>query len=297
MSVLVVDVGTSGLRAAVARPNGEVVALHHRPFPPSSPFPGLVEFDATGMAAAVLEVAHLALAEAGPVQAVGVTAQRASTIVWDRATGEPVGPGIGWQDLRTVFDCITAKAEHGLALAPNQSATKAAWLLNQYDPGRDRDLCFGTVDTWVAWVLSKGAAHVTDHSNAAVTGLLLPDATGWNEAACAALGVPMAMLPRLVDTTGVFGAASALPGAPPLAALVGDSRAASWARAVCGPARRRSRSAPAACSTCAPAAARRVLATAPPTARSPSSPGARRANSRGAPRRSCCRPAPTSSGW
>jgi len=224
MSVLVVDVGTSGLRAAVARPDGEVVALHHRPFPPSSPFPGLVEFDATGMAAAVLEVAHLSLAEAGPVQAVGVTAQRASTIVWDRATGDPVGPGIGWQDLRTVFDCITAKAEHGLALAPNQSATKVAWLLNQYDPGRERDLCFGTVDTWVAWVLSKGAAHVTDHSNAAVTGLLLPDASGWNEAACAALGVPTAMLPRLVDTTGVFGAASALPGAPPLAALVGDQQ-------------------------------------------------------------------------
>jgi len=224
MSVLVVDVGTSGLRAAVARPDGEVVALHHRPFPPSSPFPGLVEFDATGMAAAVLEVAHLSLAEAGPVQAVGVTAQRASTIVWDRATGEPVGPGIGWQDLRTVFDCITAKAEHGLALAPNQSATKVAWLLNQYDPGRERDLCFGTVDTWVAWVLSKGAAHVTDHSNAAVTGLLLPDASGWNPAACAALGVPMAMLPRVVDTTGVFGAASALPGAPPLAALVGDQQ-------------------------------------------------------------------------
>jgi glycerol kinase len=224
MSVLVVDVGTSGLRAAVARPDGEVVALHHLPFPPASPFPGLVEFDAVGMAAAVLEVATAALAEAGPVQAVGVTAQRASTVVWDRATGEPVGPGLGWQDLRTVFDCITAKAEHGLPLAPNQSATKVAWLLNQYDAGRERDLCFGTVDTWVAWVLSNGTVHATDHSNAAVTGLLRPDATGWNERACTALGVPMAMLPALVDTSGVFGQALALPGAPPLAALVGDQQ-------------------------------------------------------------------------
>jgi glycerol kinase len=224
MSVLVVDVGTSGLRAAVARPDGEVVALHHRPFPPESPFPGLVEFDAVGMAAAVLAVSKAALAEAGPVQAVGVTAQRASTVVWDRATGEPVGPGLGWQDLRTVFDCITAKAEHGLALAPNQSATKVAWLLNQYDVGRERELCFGTVDTWVAWVLSNGTVHATDHSNAAVTGLLRPDASGWNETACRALGVPMAMLPAIVDTSGVFGQALALPGAPPLAALVGDQQ-------------------------------------------------------------------------
>ena len=224
MSVLVVDVGTSGLRAAVVRPDGEVVGLHYRPFPPSSPFPGMVEFDAVAMAAAVLEVAHASLADAGSVVAVGITAQRASTVVWDRATGEPVGPGLGWQDLRTVFDCITVKAEHGLHLAPNQSATKVAWLLNTFDADRERDLCFGTVDSWVAWVLSKGAVHVTDHSNAAVTGLLRPDASGWSATACAALNVPMSMLPALVDTSSVFGQASALPGSPPLAALVGDQQ-------------------------------------------------------------------------
>ena len=101
----------------------------------------LVEFDGAGMAQAVLGVAHAALAEAGPVQAVGISTQRASTIVWDRATGEPVGPGLGWQDLRTVIDCIVAKSEHGLGLAPNQSATKVAWLLNQFDPSRERDAC------------------------------------------------------------------------------------------------------------------------------------------------------------
>ena len=181
MSVLVVDVGTSGLRAAVVRPDGTVDGLHFRPFPPSSPFPGLVEFDAAAMATAVLEVAHAALADAGPVEAVGITAQRASTVVWERATGQPVGPGLGWQDLRTVVDCITAKAEHGLALAPDQTATKAKWLLDQHDPARSRDLCVGTVDSWLAWVLSNGSLHITDHTNAAVTGLLLPDASGWNE--------------------------------------------------------------------------------------------------------------------
>ena len=225
MTVLVVDVGTSGLRAALVHDDAEVTAMHYRPFAPSSPFPGLVEFDARAMAAAVLDVAHAALSEAPhDVSAVGITAQRASTIVWDRATGEPVGPGIGWQDLRTVFDCIMAKADHGLGLAPNQSATKVAWLLNAFDPDRSRDLCFGTVDTWVAYVLSRGTVHATDHSNAAITGLQLPDASGWSAHACQVLNVPMAMLPTVVDTSGVFGEALALPGAPPLAALVGDQQ-------------------------------------------------------------------------
>lgn len=224
MSVLVVDVGTSGLRAAVVDGEGAVHALEYRSFPPSSPFPGLVEFDGAGMADAVLDVATRSLAAAGPVAAVGITNQRASTLAWDRASGEPIGPGLGWQDLRTVFDCITAKADHGLALAPNQSATKVAWLLNNVPGARDRDLCFGTVDTWVAWVLSRGAVHVTDPSNAAVTGLLNADCTAWSAEACAALGVPMEMLPTLVDSTGVFGEATALAGAPCLAALVGDQQ-------------------------------------------------------------------------
>jgi glycerol kinase len=225
VSVLVVDVGTSGLRAAVVDGGGAVHALVYRPFPPSTPFPGLVEFDGAAMAEAVIEVATRSLAAAGPVDAVGISNQRASTLVWDRATGQPIGPGLGWQDLRTVFDCISAKSEHGLALAPNQSATKVAWLLNNIAGARDRDLCFGTVDTWVAWVLSRGAVHVTDPSNAAVTGLLTADTMAWSAEACAALGVPMEMLPSVVDSTGVFGEASALPGSPPLAALVGDQQA------------------------------------------------------------------------
>jgi glycerol kinase len=225
VSVLVVDVGTSGLRAAVVDGDGAVNALEYRPFRPSIPVPGLVEFDGASMAEAVLEVATASLAAAGPVTGVGISSQRASTLVWDRRTGEPIGPGLGWQDLRTVFDCITLKAEHGLALAPNQSATKVAWLLNNVGGARDRDLCFGTVDTWVAWILSKGALHVTDPSNAAVTGLLNADTTAWSDEACAILGVPLEMLPTVVDSTGVFGEASALPGSPPLAALIGDQQA------------------------------------------------------------------------
>ncbi|HEY5874298.1 MAG TPA: FGGY family carbohydrate kinase [Ilumatobacteraceae bacterium] len=224
-SILVIDVGTSGLRAAVVRPDVTVEHVHYRAAPPSTPFPGLVEFDAGELAASVVEVATAALAEGGPVGAVGIANQRASTIVWDRSTGEPVGPALGWQDLRTVIDCIVAKAEHGLAIAPNQSITKAAWLLNTFDAERARDLCFGTVDTWVAWVLSDGALHVTDRSNAAVTGMLRGDATTWDERALEAFRIPATMLPVLVDSTGLIGEASVLPGSPPICGIAGDQQA------------------------------------------------------------------------
>jgi glycerol kinase len=158
------------------------------------------------------------------VDAVGITNQRASTIVWDAATGEPIGPGIGWQDLRTVFRCLEL-AGSGLRLAPNQSATKLESLLQTVAPSEREHLRFGTVDTWVASVLSGGALHVTDASNAAVTGLLTPDAADWDEAVLDALGIPEKVLPSVVDSTGVMGTASALPGAPPIAGMAGDQQA------------------------------------------------------------------------
>jgi glycerol kinase len=222
--VLVVDVGTSGLRAAVVHPHAKVSAVHHRQVLPDTPAPGLVEFDPVVMADAALAVARAALAEGGPVVAVGITNQRASTIVWDRSTGEPVGPGLGWQDLRTVGDCLVWQAE-GLRFAPNESATKVAHLLDAADPDRTRDLCVGTVDTWIAWQLSGGALHVTDQSNAAVTGLAGGQAAGWDEDVLAALRIPASSLPHIVDSSGIVGTATALDGAPPIAALVGDQQA------------------------------------------------------------------------
>lgn len=157
MSILVVDVGTSGVRAAVVHPDASVGHVHHVPVLPDTPFPGLVEFDATAMAAAVREVAARSLADGGPVEAVGIADQRASTILWDRSTGVPVAPGIGWQDLRTVGTCLELQGR-GIRVPPNASATKVAAILDQVDPDRDRaergELAFGTVDTWVAWVLS-----------------------------------------------------------------------------------------------------------------------------------------------
>jgi glycerol kinase len=225
MSVLVIDIGTTGVRAAVMHGDGSLGDVRYRRLPPSTPFPGLVEFDPIEMSRAAIDLARSALAEhGGSVSAVGVTTQRASTVVWDRATGEPVGPSLGWQDLRTVIACITAKAEHGLALAPNQSATKVAAILDQVDPDRSRDLCFGTVDTWMAWQLTEGAVHVTDRSNAAVTGMLSADASDWNDVVLHALNIPRSMLPTLVDTSGAIAAATALPGAPIVSSLVGDQQ-------------------------------------------------------------------------
>lgn len=224
MSILVVDVGTSGLRAAVVRPDATIAVEQHRPLLPSTPEPGLVEFDATEMAAVALELARTVLAQAGPVDAVGITNQRASTIVWDRATGEPVGPGIGWQDLRTVGTCLVLQAD-GIHLAPNASATKAAWLLDAADPDRTRDLCVGTVDSWLVWRLTEGAAHVTDATNAAVTGMLRGDASDWDDRVLDALRIPRAALPEVIDTSGLVGHATALDGAPPIGSLVGDQQA------------------------------------------------------------------------
>jgi glycerol kinase len=223
-SVLVVDVGTSGVRAAVVRPDATVDAVHHRPVLPDSPAPGLVEFDAAAMAEAAVDVARAALADGGPVAAVGVTNQRASTIAWDRATGEPVGPGLGWQDLRTVGDCLVLQGD-GLRLAPNESATKAAHLLDAADPDRTRDLCVGTVDAWVAWHLSGGDVFVTDASNAGVTGLIRSDASDWDDAVLDALRISRRALPTIVDSSGEVGRASALAGAPPITGIAGDQQA------------------------------------------------------------------------
>jgi glycerol kinase len=155
---------------------------------------------------------------------VGITNQRASTIVWDRATGEPVGPGLGWQDLRTVGTCLVLR-EQGLRVAPNASATKLSYLLDEADPDRTRDLCFGTVDTWIAWTLTSGARHVTDLSNAAVTGLQHGDGRGWHEGTLELLRIPPSMLPAVVDSSGVIGEATALDGAPPIAGMAGDQQA------------------------------------------------------------------------
>ncbi|MGP8058886.1 MAG: FGGY family carbohydrate kinase, partial [Acidimicrobiales bacterium] len=229
-SLLVVDVGTSGVRAGIVRPDATVGDVHHLKVLPTTPAPGLVEVDPRRLAEAVVSVASAALAAGGPVAGVGIANQRATTVVWDRATGEPVAPGIGWQDLRTVGTCLALQAE-GVRLMPNASATKLAAILDDVDPERRRaeaGLCFGTIDSWVAWTLSGGAAgaglHVTDATNAGVTALVGGD-VAWDDAVLGALRIPRSMLPRIVDSSGPVGEATALAGAPPICGIAGDQQA------------------------------------------------------------------------
>lgn len=237
-AVLVVDVGSTSARAGIVRPDGTVEGARQSPLVTRSPSPGLAEVDAAQLADTVVELATSVLAAAGPVAGVGIATQRATALVWDRRTGVPLGPAIGWQDLRTVLTCLSLQAE-GIRLAPNMSATKIAALLDAADADRRRadsgELCAGTVDSWVAWTLAGGphgaggGLHVTDATNAAVTGLLTAGDEGrwdeWDGRILEALDIPAATLPSVVDSCGALGEAAALPGAPPICALVGDQQA------------------------------------------------------------------------
>lgn len=228
MKSLVIDVGTSGLRAAIVSDDASVSHLAYEEFAPRSPAGGLVEFDASAMWDAVLRVATAAM-NGTSVDSVGITNQRASTIVWRASTGQPIGPALGWQDLRTVGDCIGYRMQHNLAFAPNQTATKAVWMLNNYiaDVGEraSDDIRIGTVDTWLTWKLTNGQSFVTDTTNAGVTGLTTASGTEWNPRVLEVLGLHVHQLPRIVPTSGHIAPAVVLPGSPPITALVGDQQA------------------------------------------------------------------------
>ena len=189
--ILVVDVGSSSVRASLVDSAGAVWEVARRLTPPISLPGGVVELDAVALAQAVLE-ARAAETAAGPggVAALGVATQRASTVVWDRADGKPIANAISWQDGRTTEQCVALRRA-GVPLSPNQSASKLAYLLDRHDPARARDLCFGTIDSWVLWNLSGGALHLTDASNAFITGLVTNDAAEWDEHVLEGLRVPL----------------------------------------------------------------------------------------------------------
>ena len=223
MKALSIDIGTSSVRTALVDDLGVVSQKHQHPLSVQTPQPGEVELDALEIGRLVIELSERTLRDGGPCDVVGVTNQRATTIVFDPRTGQPVGPALGWQDLRTVIDCLVLQGE-GLRLAPNQSATKAKWLVAQSGQPA-RDLRFATIETWVTWLLTNGARHITDRSNAGVNGLVSLDINTWDERILSLLGLDVAMMPSIVDTMGSHGVASALSGSPPITALIGDQPA------------------------------------------------------------------------
>lgn len=219
---LTIDVGTTSIRTALVDESGQVTRVHQRPLTVRTPQPGEVELDAVEIGRLALKLAARTL-EGTRCDAVGITNQRLTTVLFDPATGLPVGPAIGWQDLRTVIDCLVLQAED-LFLMPNQSATKARWLVTQ-SQRRASELRFATLETWIAWLLTAGAIHVTDRSNAGLTGLVSLAVDSWDACILETLDLDPAMMPTIVDTIGHVGNATALTGSPPITALVGDQPA------------------------------------------------------------------------
>jgi glycerol kinase len=224
VKVLVIDVGSSSVRASVVTPEGNVSAVNSERVVASTPLPSFVEYNASEIAAAVLRVAAKTLESSGGVDGIGIANQRATTVLWDQATGEPVGPAISWQDLRTVGTCLILR-DQGVLVAPNASVTKLGFLLDLADPNREKDLCFGTIDSWVIWTLTGGRVHVTDATNAAVTGMRNLDGSGWDHKVLEALRIPDRVLPEVVDSSGVVGEANALTGSLRICGIVGDQQA------------------------------------------------------------------------
>jgi glycerol kinase len=243
--VLALDQGTTSSRAIVVDRDGRIVATAQRELRQIFPRPGWVEHDPreiwetqAGTAAEALERAGL---RAGDVAAVGITNQRETVVLWDRATGEPVSNAVVWQDRRTAPMCDRLRADGaedlvrhrtGLLLDPYFSGTKIAWLLENVPGVRARaeagELAFGTVDCWLAWKLAGGALHVTDASNASRTLLFDIHAGNWDDELLALFGVPRSLLPEVRASSEVYGrVAEGLPAAgAPLAALVGDQQSA-----------------------------------------------------------------------
>jgi len=229
--ILALDAGTTGVRALLVDSAGCVVALAYRELETSYPHPGWVEMDPLAIAAGALEVAARCLAQArlqaSDLAAIGIVNQRATTIVWERASGRPVHPAIVWQDTRTV-ERVEELVAQGVFASSMASATKLEWILANYAAADPQSLCFGTVDSWLAWRLSAGGLHVTDSSNASCTALYDPFGDRWDPAILERLRVPAVVLPEIRASSEVLGSTSrAVFGAEvPIAALAGDQQAA-----------------------------------------------------------------------
>ena len=245
--LLAIDQGTTSSRAIVFDAAGAIRAAAQREFTQHYPAGGRVEHDPEEIWSATLAVTREALAAAdGTVAAIGITNQRETTVVWDRASGAPIHRAIVWQDRRTAERCRTLRdAGHepmvsgktGLLLDPYFSATKLAWILDHVDGARERaaagELAFGTIDTFLIWRLTGGAVHATDATNASRTLLFDIHAQTWDDTLLQLFDVPRAVLPEVRDSAADFGTTSPelLGHAIPIAGVAGDQQAATVGQA------------------------------------------------------------------
>ncbi len=253
-AILALDQGTSSSRAIIFDGAGNIITKAQYEYPKIFPQLGWVEQDPFELLGSQYRAAAAALSQsglaAGEIAAVGLANQRETTIVWDAKTGKPVSNAIVWQCRRTAAICDELKAEGfeetvraktGLLIDAYFSGTKIKWILDNVVGARERaengELLFGNVDSWLIWNLTGGAAHVTDYSNASRTMLFNIHTLSWDEELCKKLGVPLAMLPKALPSSYVYGTvAGGIPGLEklegvPIAGAVGDQTGALFGQA------------------------------------------------------------------
>ncbi len=248
--LLALDQGTSSSRSIVFDRAGHIVAMAQRELPQIYPQPGWVEHDPMEIWAGQLATAREALAKAGAaagaVQAIGITNQRETTVLWNRRTGRPVHHAIVWQDRRSEPLCAelraqglaeTIRAKTGLVVDAYFSATKLRWLLDNVPGAREQaergELAFGTVDSWLIWQLTGGRVHATDVSNASRTMLFDVHRNAWDEELLRLLDIPAALLPQVRPSSSLFAETDAalLGRALPIGGVAGDQQAALFGQA------------------------------------------------------------------
>jgi glycerol kinase len=235
--ILAVDQGTTGTTCLVVDAGLQVTGRGYATVGLETPQPGWVEQDPRELWSSVETAAAAALADAGvraaDLDGVGIANQRETTIVWDRASGEPLYPAIVWQDRRTAersrgLPADEIRARTGLTADPYFSATKLEWIL-QRTGGATDGLAFGTVDSWLLWQLTAGAVHATDVSNASRTMLLDLATLDWSDELLELFGVSRALLPDVRPSAALFGEGRLLGATLPIAALAGDQQASLYA--------------------------------------------------------------------
>ena len=253
-ALLALDQGTTSSRALVFDETGRVIATAQEEFAQGYPQPGWVEHDPEVIWATVLSTARKAMnaaeAQGWAIEAIGVTNQRETTLVWDRDTGQPIHNAIVWQDRRTAKTCANLRAEGaealvrdraGLVLDPYFSASKLAYILDSVSGARAKaeagKLAFGTVDSFLIWRLTGGRVHITDATNASRTSLYALQAADWDEELLRLFNVPRTVLPDIVDSAGRYGEtdASVLGRAIPICGAAGDQQAAALGQACLHP--------------------------------------------------------------
>lgn len=249
--ILALDQGTTSSRAILFDKDGQTIASAQKEFTQFFPKPGWVEHDAIEIWQTQIAVARdvVSLAKIRPDQigAIGITNQRETTVVWDRHTGQPIYNAIVWQDRRTAGFCddlkVAGKEEYirnstGLVVDAYFSGTKVNWILNHVEGAREKanqgKLCFGTIDSWLIWNLTKGATHATDYSNASRTMMFDIHNLKWDDQLLEILDVPRSVLPQVVPSSGIVGHTHPdifLGVMTPISGIAGDQQSALFGQA------------------------------------------------------------------